>query len=100
MPDASAALTCVSAADVDDVSPSAGGQGRENVGYEVLHRRWNHRPPERLRDLLTALRNVPSGWRRALRHPPSCHCDACMKGHSDKVPSRRHAPEVHAPRVA
>ena len=32
-----------------------------------------------------------------MRHPPSCHCDACMKGHSDKVPSRRHSPEVHGP---
>ena len=59
MPDANA-KPC--AAVTDDDSPTHGADGRQNVSWNILHARLNHRPYSCLRDMVRCVRNCPEAW--------------------------------------
>ena len=76
---------------VDDTSPVHGAEGRQNVSPAIVHARWNHRPRDALQRLRSALRDPPASWFAGMNKSLP-HCDGCLKGHADKVPSKNEMP--------
>lgn len=92
VPDSS---TACGASDVK--SAVLGAEGRQNIGWKVLHAHFNHRPRRRWLNLPTALCDAPTAWSKEIATAPQTPCDACLRAHANAVPSRWHAPHVQRP---
>ena len=67
------------------------------VTYETLHNRFNGRAHQSLRHLVTAVRDVPRSWTRALAKSPPDFCEACLRARADKLHSSAHVPKFDRP---
>lgn len=87
LPDSFTALTPA----VNDAAPIHGADGRQNVSWDTLHARFDHRSLATLSRLPLALRDAPRAWKQVLaRPPPSAPCDACLRAHADVQYTRAH----------
>ena len=74
-----------------------GVEGRQDVSWKCLHRRFNHRSWPVLRHLVDSTYNPPRAWNRTLQSEPKQHCDECLQAKADATPSFGHLPPVDRP---
>ena len=74
-----------------------GAEGAQNVPWECIHRRFNHRPWDSLKHLPECLHDSPRSWAPTLKTSPTSHCDECLRAKADAVPSFSHLPPVTEP---
>lgn len=74
-----------------------GAEGGQNVSWQCLHRRFNCRSWDVLRNLTRCAHDPPKVWSNVLKSPPAHHCDECLQAKSDTTPSFGKLPPVTRP---
>ena len=74
-----------------------GKEGSQDISWLTLHRRFNDRSWNVLKNITGCAYNPPLAWKRTLQGRPKVHCDDCLQAKADLTPSTGHAPPVDRP---
>ena len=71
-----------------------GAEGSQEVGWSVMHGRFNHRSHSTLKHLPDCIHNAPPAWKRILKPTPRDPCDSCLRAKAPELHSFSHIPNV------